>query len=194
MIDQPGRESETFYTLSNSGKFTLNFLGKETNFQRIQFPECVCFEMRRTESRSRVWRLALIWTWLDQCHMNTDALEILQWECVSVKQTHASFSAVTRRRHLAPLFLCWPVFLFSLASVNTHTHTPAVRHSRSAPSLVGNLGGGLLFQSVYNWLDAALDAGRYAAGDGVGRGRSQGAGVPQTLLIPQLEKKHRFNP
>lgn len=37
-------------------------------------------------------------------------------------------------------------------------------------------------------MDAALDAGRYAAGDGVGRGRSQGAGLPQTLLIPQLEK------
>lgn len=113
------------------------------------------FEMRRTESRSRVWGLTLIWMRLDQCHMNTDSLEILEWECVSVRQTHASFSAVTRRWHrihLAWLFLlCWPVFLFSFASVNTHTPLLSItavllRH------WWGTSGAGFFFRvSIIDW-------------------------------------------
>ncbi len=30
------------HTLPNSRKFTLSFLGRDINVQRIQFPECVC--------------------------------------------------------------------------------------------------------------------------------------------------------
>lgn len=100
--------------------------------------------------------------------------------------THTDISFISR--YTFCLFLLCCVALLGCISKYTHAHTPAVHHSCSVPSLVGNLGGGLLFQSVYDWLDAPLHAGRYAAGDGVARGRSRGAGLPQTLLIPQLQE------
>lgn len=62
-------------------------------------------------------------------------------------------------------------------------------------SLVGQLGAGLLlFESVYERLDATLDAGGDATGHGAGRWRRSAAGplrggVCQTLLIAHLRRE-----
>lgn len=64
--------------------------------------------------------------------------------------------------------------------------------------MVGKLRGGLLFQSVYDGLDAALHTGSYAAGHGVRRRwRGTGGGLlrgrvrDQAFLIAQLVKREK---
>lgn len=61
--------------------------------------------------------------------------------------------------------------------------SPGVHQGVSVLSLVGNLRGGFLFQSVYNWLDASLHTGRHAPCYGVDRGRGWWGSLTQTLLI-----------
>lgn len=200
------RQWNIFYThvpfpIPNTRKFPLNFLRRENKISKDPISQSV----RVALNEWVVWNETHLWHKSDwslnpghackELHWSErdgigETLEILQWKCASVRQRHASFrTSPTSSRVTLFVFFCYAV---SAASVNTHTHTPAVHHSCSVPSLVGNLGGGLLFQSVYDWLDAPLDAGRYAAGDGVARGRSRGAGLPQTLLIPQLEKTQEY--
>lgn len=114
-------------------KIHSKFLGERAKFSKdpisraCEWAGGLKWNAPRLESRSRVWRLTLIWAWRDRCHMNSDALEMLRWECVSVRQTHASFSAVTRAdviSFISLVFFCYVgLFLFSFASVNTHTHT-----------------------------------------------------------------------
>lgn len=91
--------------------------------------------------------------------------------------------------------MCFPLAVQSLLFLFT---CPAGDGRRAALSLVGKLRGGLLFQSVYDGLDAALHAGRDAASHRVRRRRRGAGGGPlrgrvrdQAFLIAQLEKRPR---
>lgn len=129
------------------------------------------FEMKHTygTDRTGAWiqvtcaKTELHWSERDRNRwdMNSDALDILQWKCVGVRQTHALFRTLNvrkasryARRHLALYFLSFVVMLCVslLDCISRHTHTHTCCPSQLFCSVIGGEPRGRASFSECLWL------------------------------------------